>query len=360
MNNHSVRRKPIPDDAKRHARSAGLRYVSDDSPGITRKKAGASFQYFDRRGRRIRNVDTLTRIRNLAIPPAYSDVWISANPHGHIQAVGRDVRGRKQYRYHARWREVRDEAKYEHMVSFARALPKIRQITRRQLRLEGLPREKILAAVVQIMEKTLIRVGNDEYANHNHSYGLTTLQDRHAKVARGKVQFTFRGKSGKDHEIDLADPTLAAIVKKSQDLPGQELFQYRDADGKVRDIGSSDVNDYLREITGSDFTAKDFRTWAGTVLAAKALQELDGFRSQKEAKRNLTKAVERVAERLGNTIAVCRKCYIHPEILNAYLDGTLQKNLIKRAAGMANSRAALRPDERAVLNLLRNRLANGA
>ncbi len=349
--------KPTPDIAKRHARSAGLRYVSDDSPGISRKKVGGEFVYFNSRGQRVSNVDTLTRIRNLAIPPAYRDVWICPNPRGHIQAVGRDDRGRKQYRYHARWREVRDEAKYERMISFARALPKIRQITRRHLRQHGLPREKVLAAVVQIMEKTLIRVGNEEYANHNQSYGLTTMKSRHVHIGRGRAKFEFRGKSGKDHEIALDDPKLVRIVKKCQDLPGQELFQFVDAEGEVHNVGSADVNDYLREIAGSEFTAKDFRTWAGTVLAAEALQELAIFKSKAQAKRNLNQAVSRVAEALGNTKAVCRKCYIHPEILNAYLDGTLRENLINRAVAVAKSRSGLRSDERAVLKLLRRRVA---
>jgi DNA topoisomerase-1 len=256
-----------------------------------------------------------------------------------------------------RWREVRDENKYGRMTAFAKALPKIRRAVARDLRRKGLPREKVLAAVVKLMEATLIRVGNDEYAKNNRSFGLTTLQDRHARIARGKVKLEFRGKSGVEHEFEVEDPRLARIAKQCQDLPGQELFQYVDEAGKVCDIGSADVNDYLRQVSGEDFTAKDFRTWAGTVLAAQALAELQSFDSQAQAKRNIVKAVESVAAKLGNTKAVCRKCYIHPEVFNAYLDGELIKNLAKRAEGMVKSIARLRPEEASVLALLRRRLA---
>jgi DNA topoisomerase-1 len=344
----------------RAAREAGLVYVSDESPGITRKKSGKRFVYFDARGKRITADETVLRINELAIPPAYRDVWICPSPRGHIQAVGRDARGRKQYRYHEKWREVRDENKYARMIDFAKALPGIRRTVARHLRLHGLPREKVLAAVVKFMETTLIRVGNDEYAKSNNSFGLTTLRDHHAKIGRGRVRLEFRGKSGVEHEFEINDPRLAAIAGKCQDLPGQELFQYRDEHGKVCDVGSADVNAYLRDIAGDDFTAKDFRTWAGTVLAAGALAELRSFDSQAQAKRNIVKAVESVATKLGNTKAVCRKCYIHPEILNAYMEGGLIDNLAQRASTMAKSISKLRPEEAAVLALLQRRLASAA
>jgi DNA topoisomerase I len=346
-------------DNVRVAREAGLVYVSDESPGITRKKRGVKdFVYLDPRGKQVKDRETLDRIRMLAIPPAYRDVWICPNPRGHIQAVGRDDRGRKQYRYHEKWREVRDENKYGRMIDFAKALPLIRRTVAKHLKLKGLPRDKVLAAVVKVMEVTLIRVGNDEYAKNNKSYGLTTLQDRHAKFARGgRVKLEFRGKSGVEHEFEIEDSRLARIAKQCQDLPGQELFQYLDENGVAHDIGSGDVNDYLRQITGKDFTAKDFRTWAGTVLAATALQEIEKFDSAAQAKRNVVRAVESVAAKLGNTKAVCRKCYIHPEILNAYMEGSLVDHLAQRAANMARSLSKLRPEEAAVLTLLRSRLA---
>ncbi|MEA2736522.1 MAG: topoisomerase [Humisphaera sp.] len=348
---------PIKLDNVRAATEAGLVYVTDDSPGITRKRQGKSFIYLDPRGRQIKDRQTLDRIRMLAIPPAYRDVWICPSDRGHIQAVGRDDRGRKQYRYHEKWREVRDENKYGRMIDFAKALPGIRRTVARHMKLPGLPREKVLAAVIKFMEMTLIRVGNDEYAKQNNSYGLTTLQDRHARFSRGKVRLEFRGKSGVEHEFEIDDPRLAAIAKQCQDLPGQELFQYLDEKGVVRDIGSTDVNDYLRQISGKDFTAKDFRTWAGTVLAATALYEISRFDTNAQAKKNVVRAVESVAAKLGNTKAVCRKCYIHPEILNAYMEGVLIDTLAKRAARMAQSIAKLRPEEAAVLTLLQSRLA---
>jgi DNA topoisomerase-1 len=287
-------------------------------------------------------------------------VWICADPLGHVQAVGRDQRGRKQYRYHPRWREVRDETKYEKMISFVRALPHIRARVNRDLAKPGLPREKVLAAVVKLLETTLIRVGNEEYAEQNNSYGLTTLQDRHAKINGGTVHFKFRGKSGVQHEIDLDDPRLAKIVKKCQDLPGAELLQYVDDDGNVRDIGSTDVNAYLREITGQEFTAKDFRTWAGTVLAARALQEFQSVDSQAQAKRNVVHAIEQVAMKLGNTRAVCRKCYIHPAVIDSYMDGSLLTHLRAEVTKLIKPLHQLEPEEAAVLVLLQKRLANDA
>jgi DNA topoisomerase I len=343
--------------ARKAARAAGLHYVSHTQPGIRRAGRGKSFKYFSPQGRVVTDEKTLARIRRLAIPPAWRDVWICADPQGHLQATGRDFRGRLQYRYHPQWREVRDGNKYERLIDFARVLPKIRARTRRDLAKKGLPREKVLAAVVQLLEKTLIRVGNDEYAKTNDSYGLTTLQDKHAKINGRKVRFQFRGKSGVSHAIELDDPRLAKIVKACQDLPGAELLQYVDDQGNVRDIGSEDVNQYLHEIAGAEFTAKDFRTWAGTVLAAQALQELHAFDTQAEAKKNVVSAIETVAERLGNTKAVCRKCYVHPEVLNAYMDGSLVSTLQQRAAAMAKSLGKLQPEEAAVLALLQRRLA---
>ncbi len=305
----------------------------------------------------VRDAETLARIRSLVIPPAWKDVWICPNADGHLQATGRDARGRKQYRYHPRWREVRDEDKYSRMIDFVRALPRIRRRVRRDLSRRGMPREKVLAAIVQLLETTLIRVGNEEYAKQNESYGLTTIHNRHVRVRGSTLRFDFRGKSGVEHEIDLHDPRLARIVRKCKDLPGQELFGYIDDDDQVRDVGSSDVNDYLREISGHEFTAKDFRTWAGTALAAQALQEFEEFDSEAAAKRNVTRAIERVAERLGNTKAVCRKCYIHPAVIDAYLDRTLVQTLKRRAEReLRQSIARLPSEETAVLALLEERL----
>jgi DNA topoisomerase-1 len=343
-------------DPVKSARQAGLRYVSDADPGIERRKSGAGFVYVAPGGRPTKDPATLNRIRSLVIPPAWTDVWICADPRGHIQAVGRDQRGRKQYRYHPRWREVRDETKYEKMIAFVRALPHIRARVNRDLAKPGLPREKVLAAVVKLLETTLIRVGNEEYAEQNHSYGLTTLQDRHAKITGGRVRFRFRGKSGVRHEIDLDDPRLAKIVKKCQDLPGEELLQYVDDDGNVRDIGSSDVNDYLRDITGQPFTAKDFRTWAGTVLAARALQEFEQVDSQAQAKKNVVHAIEEVAKKLGNTRAVCRKCYVHPAVIDSYMDGSLLTHLSGEVKKLIKPLHRLKPEEAAVLVLLQKRL----
>ena len=337
------------------ARAAGLRYVTDRGPGIRRIRAGQTFRYVDDAGKPVKDEETLARIRKLAIPPAWEDVWISPHENGHLQATGRDARGRKQYRYHPKWRETRDEAKYHRMLAFAKALPKMRARVARDLRREGLPREKVLAAIVRLLDTTYMRVGNDEYRKSNGSHGITTLQDHHARFPRGKVVFEFRGKAGKDHSIEVEDPRLARIVKRCQELEGQELFQYLDEEGNVRDVTSGDVNEYLREIGGEEFTAKDFRTWAGTVLAAVALQEVETYDTKAQAKKNVTRAIEAVAERLGNTAAVCRKCYVHPEVLEAYLDGTFAAVMERAAAQVA--REKLRPDEAAVLALLRRRLA---
>ena len=346
------------DEAAEAARAAGLRYVSDASPGISRKRSGRSFRYLGPDGQPIRDADDLARIKALAIPPAWTAVWICRTERGHLQATGRDERGRKQYRYHPRWRSVRDESKYHRMLAFAKALPAIRERTGRDLARPGLPREKVLAAVVRLLETTLIRVGNDEYARTNRSYGLTTMRDRHVEVDGASVRFRFKGKSGVRHEIGFDDRRLARIVERCQDLPGQELFQYLDAEGQVHDVGSDDVNAYLREVVGEAFTAKDFRTWAGTVLASLALQEYEVFDGQAQAKKNVVRAIEAVAERLGNTPTVCRKCYVHPAIIDAYLDGTMIQTLKQRAErAMAEAVRDLRPEEAAVLVLLQHRLA---
>lgn len=308
-------------------------------------------------GKLVRDQETLLRIRSLVLPPAWTNVWICPSPSGHIQAVGRDQRGRKQYKYHERFRQVRDETKYARMMQFVKALPGIRRRVARDLRKPGLSRDKVLAAVVRLLETTLIRVGNEEYAKDNRHYGLTTLHNHHAKVRGQTVHFHFKGKSGVEHAIDLEDPRIAKIVRKCQDLPGEELFGYIDENGNAVDVSSTDVNKYLRQITGRDFTAKDFRTWAGTVLAAQALREFEKFDSQAQAKKNLLRAVESVASKLGNTRAVCKKCYIHPAILDSYMDGTLAETLSQRAARLEKKIASLRPEEAAVLVLLQRRLA---
>jgi DNA topoisomerase-1 len=304
---------------------------------------------------------TLARIRHLAIPPAWTDVWIAPDPEAHLQATGRDARGRKQYRYHPEWRACRDDTKYDRMQAFAAALPKIRTRTAADLARPGLPRQKVLATVVQLLEKSLIRVGNEEYKKQNHSFGLTTMQDTHVQVKGSTLRFEFRGKSGVRHSVDVNDRRLARIVKQCRDLPGQDLFQYIDAGGKRCDVSSGDVNAYLKEITGEDFTAKDFRTWAGTVLAATALREFEKVDSKAQAKKNVLQAVEAVAGLLGNTRSVCRKSYIHPAIIDSYMDGSMIETLSKRA-NAASSRMAgrLRDDEAAVLALLQRRLARDA
>jgi DNA topoisomerase I len=348
----------IATDPTQAAKAAGLRYATDKRPGIQRKRAGKAFRYIALDGQTIRDQEILARIRSLAIPPAWEDVWICPSPLGHIQATGRDEKGRKQYRYHPRWREVRDGAKYDRMMAFGRTLPRLREQTDRDLALPGLPRRKVVATIVQLLEQSLIRVGNDEYAKANHSFGLTTMFDKHVALDGASIQFKFRGKSGIRHKIDIRDRRLARIVKRCQELPGQELFQYIDEEGATQDIDSSDINDYLREMTGQDFTAKDFRTWAGTVLAAMALQEFEVFDSQAQAKKNVVRAIESVAERLGNTPTVCRKCYVHPAVLDAYQDGSMIEALRQRAdQEMEKSLGNLKPEEAAVMALLQNRLA---
>ena len=345
--------KPAPEES---AREAGLRYTSDSRPGIRRIRRGSSFKYLTADGRTLRDDAELRRIKSLVIPPAWTDVWISPDSRGHLQATGRDARGRKQYRYHPTWREVRDETKYDRLIGFATKLPAIRKRTSVHLRHPGLTREKVLAAVVQLLEKTLIRVGNDEYAKENQSFGLTTLRDGHVDVSRGRVRFSFRGKSGVEHDVALDDRRLARTIKACRDIPGYDLFQYYDENGERHAVGSDEVNGYLKEITGEDYTSKDFRTWAGTVLAAEALKAFDAFESETEAKRNIVRAVESVAKRLGNTKAVCRKCYIHPAILDAYVDRSMLKTVAERARRARRS-GELTAAESAVLALLQRRLA---
>src|SRR6184192_260100 len=308
-------------DSVEAAEEAGLEYVSDDRPGYARRAKNGESEYLDTQGKTIRDEPRLLRIKCLAIPPAWTDVWICPSASGHIQATGRDARRRKQYRYHERWRELRDENKFGRLADFANALPKIRRRVARDIRLPGLPREKVLATVVRLLERTFIRIGNEEYARENKSFGLTTMKNRHVAVRGARLRFRFRGKSGRQHEVDVTDRRIANIVSKCQDLPGQDLFQYVDDEGEVRNVTSQDVNDYLREITNENFTAKDFRTWAGTVLAAIALGAQGEFETKKRAKANVKTAICAVAELLGNTPAICRKCYVHPAIVKAYLSG---------------------------------------
>jgi DNA topoisomerase I len=338
----------------------GLRYSSDDRRGITRRRAGRGFVYHDAEGRRITDRETLERIRKIVIPPAWTDVWISPWPNGHIQATGRDARGRKQYRYHARYRARRDTQKFERLVAFARALPTIREQVDRDLARPGLPREKVLAAVVRLLELTLIRVGNDEYARLNRSFGLTTLRDHHAKIEGSSVTFRFRGKSGQQHEVGLRDRRLAAVVKHCRDLPGRELFQYVGDDGEPHDVASEHVNDYLAAIAPG-VTAKDFRTWGGTVLAFRALRALGGAATDREKQKNVVAAIRRTAEDLGNTPTVARQAYVHPAVVDAYLDGRIRSALVEAAEDADVAPGGTDPaEERAVVALLRARLNEDA
>ena len=339
------------------ARVVGLRHVSDETPGLTRVRSGKTFRYRDAEGKFVRDPETLRRIKSLVIPPAWTEVWICSHSNGHLQATGRDDRKRKQFRYHPRWREIRDETKYARMIAFARALPGVRRRVRKDMALPGMPRNKVLATVVRLLEISLIRVGNDEYARENDSFGLTTMRNKHVDVHGGTLRFHFRGKAGKWHNVDIHDRHIARIVERCQDLPGQELFQFVEDDGTRRDVRSEDVNDYLRELSGNDFTAKDFRTWAGTVLAAMALREFEKFDSKAQAKKNIVAAIEAVAKKLGNTPAVCRKCYIHPHVIDSYLEGTLVETLSQRADKISKSMRGLPADEAAVLRLLRTRLS---
>ncbi|MGY2908785.1 DNA topoisomerase IB [Bradyrhizobium sp. URHC0002] len=348
-------------DPRDAAESVGLRHVADDRPGIHRKKSGSGFTYTRPDGSRLTEGNALKRIKALAIPPAWTDVRICPSANGHIQATGRDAKGRKQYRYHPRFREIRESTKYERVVAFADELPTIREQVREHMSLRGLPREKVLATVVHLLETTLIRVGNDDYAKQNNSYGLTTLKNRHVAIDGNEVRFRFTGKSGKQWSLRVRDRRIAKIIRACQDLPGQELIQYVDEQGVCQDVTSTDVNDYLKEITGKDITAKDFRTWAGTVLAAMALSEFESFDSAAQAKRNLRSAIEKVSARLGNTPTICRKCYVHPEVLNSYMDGNLVLQIQSQAESELRSAVgSLKAEEAAVLAMLRNRLVKEA
>ncbi len=349
----TTRRKapPAPDpaemslDPREAARAAHLHYVDDSRPGYTRRLGPGGPVYLDPKGAVVTDDETIARLKKLAIPPAYTDVWICADPRGHLQAIGRDARGRRQYRYHPEWREIRDQAKYGKMLVFGEKLPALRAQVQHDLGLPGLPRAKVVATVVALLEKTMMRVGNEEYAKTNKSFGLTTLRNRHAKVKGAALVLDFRAKHGIQQHIELKDRRLAGIVSRLQDLRGQELFQYVDEDGVQHDISSHDVNEYLHEVTGEEITAKDFRTWAATNLAALALQEFEQFDNQAAAKKNVLRAIEKVSKLLGNTPAICRKCYIHPRIFDGYLDGSLAEALKDRAE------AALSPEGRAHTDL---------
>lgn len=310
-------------DPVKAAKTAGLRYVNDTSPGIQRQSQGKGFIYIGIDGKRISDESEIKRFEALAIPPAWKDVWICPLAHGHLQATGRDGKGRKQYRYHHHWQKIRSQTKFNRMIPFSTALPSIREQVEHHLGLKGLPREKVLATVVKLLETTCIRVGNVEYAQENKSFGLTTLRARHVDISGSTIRFQFKGKSGVEHDIEVNDRRLARIVKRCQDIPGYELFQYLDDEGKRQTINSEDVNSYLREITGDDFTAKDFRTWAGTILAAQELKQLGEFESKTQANKNVVQAIKTVAKQLGNRPATCRKYYVHPVIIDAYLEGTL-------------------------------------
>lgn len=348
-------------DPEEAAEEAGLIYVTDRSPGYTRKRRGDDFDFYDADGKKITDEKRILRIRRIGIPPAWERVWICRASNGHIQATGYDARKRKQYRYHERWRAVRDEGKYEKMILFGQALPKIRKQIEKDMALSGLPREKVIATVIELLERTFIRIGNEEYAKENKSFGLTTLRNRHVDVDGTTIRFKFRGKSGVNHEKEIRDRRLAKIIKKLQDLPGQELIQYVDDEGETHSLTSQEVNDYLKRITGDEFTAKDFRTWAGTVLASLALTTNGGFQTKKEAKKNIKNAVQAVSHILGNTPAVCRKCYVHPIVLESYLDGTLAKSLKEKTEEtLIDNLDDLRAEEIEVLNFLRSRLAKKA
>ncbi len=352
---------PDPLEAQAAARDAGLRYASDAGPGLSRRRAGRGFSYRDPDRVLVRDRETLARIKAIAIPPAWTDVWICRWPNGHLQASGRDARGRKQYRYHDRWRERRDTDKFDRMLAFAGVLPAIRARCDEDLGKRGLPREKVLAAVVRLLELTLIRVGNDEYARLNRSFGLTTLRVRHARIEGNAIRFRFRGKSGQTHEVDLRDRRLATVVRHCQELPGQELFQYLGEAGEVCDVASEDVNGYLRDASGGDYTAKDFRTWAGTVLAYRALRALQPGDDERDARRNVVEAIRQTAGALRNTPAVARRSYVHPAILEAYMDGNIGGALIEAAEEQVTPPAETTPEEEAeVVALLRQRLDTDA
>lgn len=347
------------EDPAEAAEVAGLRYVSDMSPGIRRRRRGKHFSYLAPDGKLIQNATELERIKALKIPPAWKDVWICPSKQGHLQATGRDSKGRKQYRYHDRWREVRDATKYEHLILFGESLPTLRRRVDEELETSGLPSTRVLATIIRLLDLTLIRIGNEEYVQSNNSYGLTTLRNRHATIKGDSIRLHFRGKHGKEHTIDVQDRELARIVKRCRDLPGQELFHYLDDEGNVHAVDSSEVNEYLRALTGQPFTAKDFRTWGGSVLAMHTLRELGNYSSETEAKKHVTQAIKTAAEHLGNTPAICRKCYVHPGLLNAYLDGSLLAYLREHPRRVQRGAPwELHPDEAIFLDFLHTLPAN--
>lgn len=341
------------------AREAGLWYVTYTQPGISRIRCGRSFRYVTPAGRPLRSVADLRRIRELAIPPAWLDVWICALANGHLQAVGRDVRGRLQYRYHVRWREVRDRSKYDQLRDFARGLPALRRRVEKDLVLPGLPQAKVLATVIRLLDETLIRIGNEEYAVENRSFGLTTLRDSHVRVDGSRMKFEFKGKAGKHHSVEVDDPRLVRIVKQCQEIPGQELFQYLKEDGTRSSIESGDVNEYLHEIGGQEFTAKDFRTWGATVLAIDVLRRVGVYRSSKVAHRAITRCMDAVALRLGNTPAMCRKAYVHPGVVEAYLAGTLESSCLKGSGRSQMQGNHLSPEEMTTIAFLNHLARHG-
>ena len=357
---------PLPDPID-SARAAGLRYVYDTRPGISRHRTRTGFTYRtpDNKPLRPRNPDdaeTLARIKSLVIPPAWESVWICPIPNGHLQATGRDAKGRKQSRYHAQWREARDQSKYQHMLHFGATLPTIREQVEKHLALPGLPREKVLATLVRLLETTFIRIGNEAYARENNSFGLTTLRRRHVAIKGSHLTFKFKGKSGVEHTINLTDRRLARIIKTCRDIPGYELFEYLDDEGNPRSVDSTDVNAYLDSLTDPDahFTAKDFRTWAGTVLACMTLRDFESCDSATQLKKNTVEAIKSVAQRLGNTPSVCRKCYIHPAVLEAYLTGAMHALLAGHKPATTTHPHALRPEEHALMHLLEQHLAQAA
>lgn len=343
-------------DSVASAEAAGLVFVTDEDPGIVRVAVRDSFRYKDAGGKIVKDARTLARIRGLAIPPAWTNVWICPDERGHIQATGRDSRNRKQYKYHADWHRVRDDAKFDRLLEFGRSLPALRDVIQSHVSHRGIGREKVLATVVHLLDTTLIRVGNPEYARTNKSFGLTTLQDRHVSCSSGEIRFKFRGKTGKDWRLRVNDRRIAKIVKSCQDLPGQHLFQYEDDEGTVRRVTSADVNSYLRDISGTEISAKDFRTWAGTVIATMELGGLPPPASETAAKRTLRQAIGVVASRLGNTVTICRKCYIHPEVVDCYLEGALADVL---STLETDPKLALPDEEARTLALLEKRLGAG-
>ena len=333
---------------------AGLKYVSDSNPGYRRRKSGRGFIYTNPKGEKVSDPELLERFRQLVIPPAWRDVWICPDRKGHIQVTGRDQKGRKQYIYHPDWEEIRNSTKFYRMIDFAAAIPLIRKTVDEDLSKRGLTREKVLALIIDLMEKTLIRVGNQEYAKLNDSYGITTLKDEHVDVNGSSIEFLFKGKSGKQWIVNIKDRRLARLVKQCQDLPGQEVFSYIDEEGKLKTVDSFEVNEYIRQISGQDFSAKDFRTWNGTVIAAVHLFNLGPPENEKDEKRKVQETIKAVSAELINTPAICRKYYIHPDILTAFSDGTLFSEM-KKVVNKETKANGLRAEEKAVLRILQSK-----